>query len=364
MRFTKIVLCLLITLLVFIPQSQARSSSAPIPEALYPIKTVIAQKNVETYYPSVAGSFLVYSRRQNAEYSVVRTSINNPTQIERVVSPVALRESVRGGVAVANGSMGYASNRMGPISGWMRQGKGEMHVLIGNGGVYNGSLHPLHLNSSASGLMWCFDSTVQKIRYSQLIEEFGDTHQKKELMGQQWRNYDSDNFRYKMGYDRTKTGKRNKFNPPQLYVFNRNNGELAMIDNAYDGSFSADGSLMAFVREEHGDYQLWLQNIKTGEVSQLPNTIYAELEPALSPDGSKIAFISNRDSDGDVRNTSIYIMDINTGHTMRVTNAKEASDGSPAWKNNHTLYFHSNRDPQKSQSGLIDTWHIWEVNIR
>ncbi|MDX8378415.1 MAG: hypothetical protein R8L53_10380, partial [Mariprofundales bacterium] len=73
---------------------------------------------------------------------------------------------------------------------------------------------------------------------------------------------------------------------------------------------------------------------------------------------------SNRDSDGDVRNTSIYIMDINTGHTMRVTNAKEASDGSPAWKNNQTHYFHSNRDPQKSQSGLIDTWHIWEVNIR
>jgi Tol biopolymer transport system component len=50
------------------------------------------------------------------------------------------------------------------------------------------------------------------------------------------------------------------------------------------------------------------------------------VEPAWSPDGGQIAFISNRDG-----NKELYAMNVDGGSQTRLTNTPEAEESSPAW---------------------------------
>jgi Periplasmic component of the Tol biopolymer transport system len=60
-------------------------------------------------------------------------------------------------------------------------------------------------------------------------------------------------------------------------------------------------------------------------MTRLTNGNWDDEDPAFSPDGTKIAFTSDRDGEWD-----IYILDLQTAILQRVTQSK-AYDGSPAW---------------------------------
>ncbi|OIO69213.1 MAG: hypothetical protein AUJ57_09440 [Zetaproteobacteria bacterium CG1_02_53_45] len=348
-------------LLLSIQGVQAKNLAAA-EEANYPVTPLVAVKGVESVYPSVAGDFMVYAQRKGGDYSVLRVSKESPDSGAYSLKPLTMIDDMRYGVAVADGSIGYVSNRMGPTSAWMWQGRGDGHVSIGNMATYRGGMSPYHLNASSNGQVWCFDSTFQKLRYNQMMNEFASPSHW-ELLGQQWRTYNSDNFRQKVAYKATKAGVTNDFEAPVLFTFARKNSQLVMIPNAFNGAISPDGSKVAFVRETKGNYDIWMQNIDGGDLTQLTSSPYGEFEPAWSPDGKKLVFVSNSDSAGDVRNTSIYMLNIANNGIQRLTNARSATDGGPAWLDSQTVVFHSNRDLQNPQSATSSTWNIWQLKL-
>jgi len=343
-------------------QTVTAKNITPAPEAIYPLTSLVAVKGVESVYPSVAGDFMVFAQRKADAFSVVRVSKLSPKSGEYKLKKLTLNDNMRYGVAIADGSIGYVSSRMGPVSAWMWQGGGDGHVSIGNMATYRGGMAPFHLNASSDGQVWCFDSTFQKKRYNQMLAEFSK-YPHSELVGQQWRSYNSDNFRHKAGYAPTKAGERNKFEGPVLFTFVRKSSQLVMIPNAYNGAISPDGNKVAFVRETDGNYDIWVQNIDGGGLMQLTSSPFGDFEPSWSPDGKQLLFVSNRDSAGDVRKTSIYMLDLKSNQVQRLTNARRATDGGPAWLDSKTVVFHSNRDLQSPQSSTASGWNIWQLKL-
>jgi len=353
---------ILILALCIITISPAMAQDETTP--LFPLSTVVSDSRTDAVYPSVSGDFLVYSQRKHGNFSVIQTSVDTPGNEERRIVPEQLNEAIRFGVATHDGSIGYVSNRMGPVSAWLRQAQGDGHVAIANMGTFRGAIVPMNLHASADGRVWCFDSTLEKVLQSRAITQFGDAAKHMELLGQTWRFYSSDTFEHKLGYRATKTGNVSKFRQPSLFIFNRDTSQLTMIPNAMDGAISPDGKRIAFVRNINGNYDIWMQTLNGKSLTQLTSTPFGEFEPAWSPDGKHIAFASNRDSKGDVLVMSIYALNLPNGATRRLTRTTRATDGGPAWKDAHTILFHSNRSPSKPQTRTVSNWNIWQVNIQ
>ena len=362
MKLSRLKLCQRLGLLACLCVSGVAYASKNVSPELFPVSSFLYDKHHDVVYPTIAGSFLVYNEIRHHEFSVVRVPVNQPDMTGKRVDPTMLNEALREGVALKNGNIGYVSNRVGPISAWMWQNGGEVQVALANMALFRGGLIPAHLASSEDGQIWCFDATFQKVRHNELLNAFAKpTHH--EVIGQAWRMYDSNFFAYKMGYKSTEKGTHNKFEEPMLFVYDRSNGGLSMIPKAFDAAISPDGKQVVFVRNVDGNYDLWLQDIDGKGLTQLTTNTYGDFEPAFSPDGTKIAFVSNRDSEGSVRQTSLYVMDLTTGAIQRITNAPDASDGGVAWKDMHTLVFHSNRDIKHPRTRTSSDWSLWQVTF-
>ncbi len=100
-----------------------------------------------------------------------------------------------------------------------------------------------------------------------------------------------------------------------------------------------------------GKFQLYaIERSNLAQLTKLTPDTTSASDPAFSPDGSRIAFVSQRDG-----NAEIYIMNADGTGSTRVTNDPQ-SDGRPSFTpDGLALVFHSARAAGKQQ--------IWAVNV-
>lgn len=111
-----------------------------------------------------------------------------------------------------------------------------------------------------------------------------------------------------------------------------------------------DGTLI-FSAERSGRWELYaapISNLKDpAQWKQLTRNFDSARKPALSPDGTRVAFQARKDG-----NWEIYLLDLQTGETARLTNAL-AYDGAPAWSpDGKYIAFESYR------SQKLDIWRM------
>ena len=112
-------------------------------------------------------------------------------------------------------------------------------------------------------------------------------------------------------------------------------------NNAMDcePAWSPDGSRMAFWSNRDGGKEIYVMDANGSNVKRLTNNLADDVNPTWSPDGFKILYESDRDG-----NREIYVMDADGGNQMRLTR-DNAVDSTATWSPDGSLIaFASNRD--------------------
>jgi len=90
-------------------------------------------------------------------------------------------------------------------------------------------------------------------------------------------------------------------------------------------AWSPDGTRIAFHSDRDGDMEIYVVSADRSEIVQLTDNEATDVSPTWSPDGTRIAFASNRDG-----NLEIYAMNADGTEQTRLTD-NSASDYQPSW---------------------------------
>ncbi len=102
---------------------------------------------------------------------------------------------------------------------------------------------------------------------------------------------------------------------------------------------ASDGQIL-FISDRTGKLQIYVMNGDGSEQTRLTNSRYEDTEPDWSPDGSRIAFTSNRGGNlGD-----IYVMNVDGSGVTRLTHTEGAINfsKSPAWSSDGSKIAYTN----------------------
>ena len=106
-----------------------------------------------------------------------------------------------------------------------------------------------------------------------------------------------------------------------------------------DPAWSPDGTRIAFASDRAGPRAVHVMNEDGSGVTRLTPETAASYRPAWSPDGTRIAFVSERDG-----NAELYVMNADGTNQRRLT-SHPAADRDPAWSPDGTrIAFSSERD--------------------
>jgi hypothetical protein len=120
--------------------------------------------------------------------------------------------------------------------------------------------------------------------------------------------------------------------------------------------YSPDRSQRAIVaRDAEGAFQIWIQDSNTGQQKPLTQLKPKKIayDPAWSPDGSKIAYVST-----ETGMPEIFVHDLASGKSRQLTispGQRSLVNQKPSWSpDNQQIVFKSNRDTGHSQIWVID----------
>jgi Tol biopolymer transport system component len=109
----------------------------------------------------------------------------------------------------------------------------------------------------------------------------------------------------------------------QRYDFN--------LDGMFSPAWSHDGKTIAFMGLNGGQSDIYILDLKSEQLEQLTNDVFSDMDPVWSPSGDELIFVSDRgDLTGDVdqtfqmqnhdyRDSDIYQLDLNTRDVKRLT---------------------------------------------
>lgn len=120
-----------------------------------------------------------------------------------------------------------------------------------------------------------------------------------------------------------------------------------------DPAFSPDGQRIVYVSDVEGNFEIYSRVITTGETTRLTHNIAHDSFPSFSPDGTQIIFNSDREKE----NNDVYLMNADGSGLRKITDGP-GWDASPpnAWSPDGTrVLLLSDRDGGKE--------HIYLMNI-
>jgi Tol biopolymer transport system component len=129
----------------------------------------------------------------------------------------------------------------------------------------------------------------------------------------------------------------------EIYTMNSDGSDQTRItDNPAQDSaptWTSDGSKIAFLSDRDGNNEIYSMNADGTNVIRLTNNASVDTQPAWSGDGTKIAFFSIRDG-----NPEIYVMNADGSNQTRLTNSSDL-DVEPDWSpDDSKIVFRSQRD--------------------
>ena len=96
------------------------------------------------------------------------------------------------------------------------------------------------------------------------------------------------------------------------------------------GGIGEGGSRIAFTSERDGNPEIYIMNSDGSEQTRLTDNDTSDTYPALSPDGSKIAFVRTSTSSNNMERTDIYVMDAD-GSEQTILSSSDGPYGYPSW---------------------------------
>jgi hypothetical protein len=122
-------------------------------------------------------------------------------------------------------------------------------------------------------------------------------------------------------------------------------------------TFSPDGRRIAFSALSGGLSDLFVYDLQTKALRQLTKDAYADLQPVWSPDGGRIAFVTDRFSTNlatlDAGNYRLALVDLESAHVTALATFEKGKNINPQWSaDGKGLYFLSD------QSGITNVYRL------
>lgn len=143
-------------------------------------------------------------------------------------------------------------------------------------------------------------------------------------------------------------------------------------------SWSPDGQQIAFDSNRDGNYDIYVMNTDGSNIVQLtksPTALLWELVlistsgdgyPVWSPDGSQIAFISDRENDMmSYIDHDIYVMRPDGSNVVNLTGMYRNVELRPSWSpDGKHIVFEADRDPTQPTSATVElNWDLYAIDV-
>ena len=163
---------------------------------------------------------------------------------------------------------------------------------------------------------------------------------------------------------------------PEIYVMDADGKNQRRLTNNRAGdwfpSWSPDGRRIAFISERDGHprpripgwftSEIYVMDADGGNQQNLTNHPSDDRSPSWSPDGKRIVFQSDRDNDKG-HNIEIYVMDADGSNQINITN-NLANDEDPSWSpDGKRIVFAAQREGHvENKFGITDEIYVMDAD--